>query len=264
MKRTLRKLFKVTLLSFISAFLTIVAILLFPRPLFANKLHYKEFTVCSNAKIDPAMMNILDNAKTLVQGSELYTQNYHFNIILAHHTFYNKIDDKLMGYGPAARARLNNVIIKIGIDPATNTAFASFPKTCQTNLSELIAHEMVHCLQTNKYGIKKFNPYNHPPYWKLEGYPEYISKKAKLSNSNYSFIEEIKRYNESKSKTSSIWIEDEEGGCEAPDYYWRGRLMIEYLMRIRNWSYDRVLKDTNSENTIFTQMLQWKDSAMGH
>lgn len=260
MKRKLRKLFKVTFISFFSAFLTIVCVLLFPRPLFANKLHYKEFTVCSSKKIEPAIKQVLEGAKTLVQQSEIYDAAYHFNIILAHETFYNKIDDQFMGFGPAARARLNNVILKIKIDPRQDLAFPNFPKDCQAKLSELIAHEMLHCLQAEKYGLKKFNPYNHPPYWKLEGYPEYISKRSTWSASNYNLASEIDRYIELKNKSNSIWIVDEAGGCEAPDYYWRGRLMTEYLINVRHWSYDRILKDTTSEDSVFAAMMQWKNS----
>jgi hypothetical protein len=48
-----------------------------------------------------------------------------------HNTFYNKIDD-LLGIGPAARARLNNVIVKVRIDPNSNLAFATFRKECES------------------------------------------------------------------------------------------------------------------------------------
>jgi len=36
--------------------------------------------------------------------------------------------------------------------------------------------------------------------------------------------------------------------------------MIEYLMDIKHLSYDQILKDTLSENTIFQEMIKWKDS----
>lgn len=247
-----------------SAFLTIAGVLLFPRPLFAHKLHYKEFTVCSGTRVDPVIKQVLEGAKMLTQHSELYDPDYHFNIILAYHTFYNKIDDKFMGFGPAARARLNNVILKIKIDPQQNLAYPTFPTECQTNLAELIAHEMLHCLQAEKYGLKKFNPYNHPPFWKLEGYPEYISKQSKWSAINYNLVSEIERYIALTDKSNSIWIVEEEKGCEAPHYYFKGRLMTEYLMNVRRWTYDRILKDTASEDAVFSEMIKWKDSVTIH
>ena len=175
----------------ISAFVTII---LFPQLVFANKMKYKNFKVCSNDKINHDIKIRLDNAIALVQRSELYDSSYKYNIILCYNTFYNKIDDQLLGIGPSARPRLNNVIVKVRTDPTANLAFATFHKECEVDLTYLLAHEMIHCLQANKYGIIKFNPFSPPELWKLEGYPEYISRKTQLSSNDYSLTKEIERY----------------------------------------------------------------------
>jgi hypothetical protein len=260
MNKKFRRVFKrtlLTLLIIISAFATII---LFPQLLFANKMKYKKFKVCSNDKISYDIKIVLDNAMNLVQKSELYDSSYKYNIILCHNSFYNKIDDRLLGIGPAARATLNNVIIKVRIDPKSNLAFPTFRKECEVNLAYLLAHEMIHCLQANKYGIMKFNPFRHPEFWKLEGYPEYISRKPGLSSKDYSLTSEIDRYVNLENKATDLWILAEEGGCEAPNYYYKGRLMMEYLMDIKHLSYDQILKDSVSESTIFKEMVKWKDS----
>jgi hypothetical protein len=140
----------------------------------------------------------------LVQKSELYDSIYKYNIILCHNSFYNKIGDRLLEIGPAARATLNNVIIKVKIDPKSNLAFPTFRKECEVNLMYLLAHEMIHCLQANKYGIMKFNPFRHPELWKLEGYPEYISRKTELSSKDYSLTSEIERYVSLENKATTI------------------------------------------------------------
>src|SRR4026209_476685 len=158
MNKKSRRIFKkslFTLLIIISAFVTVI---LFPQLLFANNMKYKNFNVCSNEKINHDIKITLDNAMDLVQKSELYDSSYKYNIILCHNSFYNKIDD-ILGIGPAARGRPNNVIVKVRIDPTNNLAFATFPKACEVNLTYLLAHEMIHCLQINKYGIIKFNPF---------------------------------------------------------------------------------------------------------
>lgn len=260
MKKIIKRIFKITLLTLLAAILTIVTIVLFPQHLFANKLNYKNFTVCSNNKIDNDIKTILNNAMTLVEKSELYDSNYKYNIILCYNTFYNKIDDMLAGAGPAATPRGNSILIKVRIDSKSNLAFPTFHKACKTNLTELLAHEMTHCLQANKYGILKFNPFKHPEFWKLEGYPEYISKQKELSNKDYSLTSDIDRYVNLKSKATDIWISSEEGGCEAPDYYYRGKLMMEYLIDIKHLSYDQILKDTTSENNVYREMIKWNDS----
>ena len=261
MKKIFKRVFKIILLAFFAGILTIVIIILFPQNLFAYKIKYKEFTVCSNDKIDDNIKILLDNAMNLVQKSELYDSSNNYNIILCHNTFYNRIDDKLLGIGPAARATFNrNVVIKVRIDPKRNLAFATFRKECEVDLTYLLAHEMIHCLQVKKYGIMKFNPFRHPEFWKLEGYPEYISRKPELLHKDYRLINEIERYVELENKATDIWIVADESGCEAPDYYYKGRLMMEYLMDIKHLSYDEILKDTVSESAIFKEMIKWKDS----
>ena len=259
-KKIFKRIFKIIFLTFFAGALTIALIVLFPERLFANKMKYKEFTVYSNDKIHDNIKFVLDKARTLVTKSELYDSGYKYDIILCYNSFYNKIDDKLLGIGPTARAILNNVIIKVRINPKSNLAFHTFHKACQVNLTELLAHEMIHCLQANKYGIIKFNPFKHPEFWKLEGYPEYISKQTQLSSKDYSLISDIDRYVNLKTKANDIWILAEEGGCEIPDYYYKGRLMIQYLMEIKHLSYDKILNDTLSENTVYQEMIKWKDS----
>src|SRR5688572_1518346 len=259
-KKLFKRIRKIMLLTFFAGALTIILILLFPQRLFANKIKYKEFTVCSNDKIDDNIKIVLDKAMDLVQRSELYDPGYKYNLILCHNTLYNKIDDRLLGIGPSARPRLNNVIVKVRIDPQRNLAFPTFRKKCEIDLSYLIAHEMIHCLQAKKYGIMKFNPFRHPEFWKLEGYPEYISRQTELSGQDYSLTSEIDRYVNLERKAADMWILEEKSGCEAPNYYYKGRLMMEYLMNIKNLSYDQILKDSVSEATIFEEMIKWNDS----
>jgi len=260
MKKIFKRLLRITFLAILTGILTIVVIILFPQRLFANRTTYKKFSVYSNGKIDDAINIVLDSALTLVQKSELYDSNYEYNIILCNNSFYNKIDNKILGTGPAARARLHHVIIKVRIDPKNNLAFPTFHKACEVNLTEIIAHEMIHCLQAHKYGILKFNPFKHPEFWKLEGYPEYISKQKRRLSKDYSLRADIDRYLNLETKAKETWILSGEGGCEVPDYYYRGKLMMEYLMDTRHLSYDQILKDTTSEKTIYREMIKWKDS----
>ena len=260
MIKIFRRIFKITLLTLPTGILTIVVIILFPQHLFANKMNYKNFTVCSNSKIEDNLKIVLDNAMTLVEKSELYNAYYKYNIILCYNTLYNKIDDQLLGDRPTARTTLSNIIVKVNIDAQKNLAFPTFHNACEVNLTELLAHEITHCLQANKYGIIKFNPFRHPEFWKLEGYPEYISKQQELSNKDYNLTSDINRYINLESKATDIWILPKQGGCEVPNYYYKGRLMIQYLMNIRHFSYDQILKDTISENVIYQEMVNWSNN----
>jgi hypothetical protein len=49
----------------------------------------------------------------------------------------------------------------------------------------------------------------------------------------------------------------EEGVCEFPEFYYKGRLITEYLINIGHLSYDQVLKDKRSETEIYAEMIEW-------
>ncbi len=176
MKKTIKKIITGTLLFIIIFISGIITLVLYPEPLFANKLDYKKIKVYANNEISADIKVILDNAKTIVAESELYDSSYLYDIFLSYHSLYNSIDDRLLGEGPSARVLGNNLIIKINIDPKRNVASPTFHENCEVDLTYLITHEMLHCLQANKYGKMKFNPFRHPEIWKLEGYPEYVCR----------------------------------------------------------------------------------------
>jgi hypothetical protein len=263
MRKKIKKIVTLTLFFFITLVSGVITLVLYPQFLFANKLAYKNFKIYSNDKIANDIKIVLDNAMDLVKKSELNDSNYRYNIILCYNSLFNAIDDKLFGNGPSSRATGNNVLIKVRIDPKKNLAFPTFRKECVVDLSYLLAHEMIHCLQAHKYGIIKFNPFKHPVLWKLEGYPEYIALATRLSSKDYNLPSEIDRYVNLDSQTSDNWILAEEGGCEVPKYYLKGRLMIEYLIGIKHLSYDEILNNKASENSVYYDMIKWKGRIEG-
>lgn len=260
MKKTIKRIFAGTLLTGLVTISGLVTIVFFPEPLFAHKIEHGQFNVYSNDKIDNEIKDILDNAVNLVKSSELYDQTYTFDIFLSYNSFFNKLDDKILGHGPSGRATDNNITIKVAVEIKNNLFFPTFYQKCEGNLTYLLAHEVIHCLQHNKYGKLKFNPFRHPELWKLEGYPEYVSRRTKLLASNYNLVNEIERYIDLESKATDIWMSIEEGGCKAPNYYYKSRLMTEYLIDIKHFTYDKILADTVSEDRIYEEMIKWKDS----
>lgn len=64
---------------------------------------------------------------------------------------------------------------------------------------------------------------------------------------------------ESKSKDGWILAEDEESNCSVPEIYYKSRLMMKYLIDVKHFTYDKILNDTVSENTVYNEMIKWKD-----
>lgn len=259
MKKLFNRLLVSSLLTIVVTISGITTIIFFPEPLFAHSAHYRQFNVYSNQAIDESFIFVLDDAMKLVTSSELYDSQYTFDIFLAHGSLFNSIDDGVLGRGPSARATDSNIVVKVRIDAEQRLAFPIFYEICEADLVWLIAHEMIHCLQEHRYGKATFNPFSPPPLWKLEGYPEYISRSTKRADNNYSLTKEIDRYITLEKASADFWIPVEEAGCKSPGYYYKSRLMTEYLIDIRHWTYDRILKDTTSDKAIFAEMIRWRN-----
>lgn len=259
MKNSIKKIAAGTLLFVITFISGVITLVLYPQPLFANKLEYKNFKVYSNNKIDNDIKIILNNANTRVAKSELNDPSYTYDIFLSYNSLYNTIDDQLLGKGPSARAIDNNLVIKIRIDPARNLSYPTFRGNCEVNLTHLITHEMIHCLQAHKYGKMKFNPFHHPEMWKLEGYPEYVSKQMNRNDDN-DLVNEINRYTDMESKSKDGWILAGDNNCSIPEIYYRSALMTKYLIDVKHFSYGKILRDTVEENTVYNEMIKWKNN----
>jgi hypothetical protein len=238
----------------------LMSLVFFPEPLFACKHAYKPFTVYSNLPVDPNMDVVLDDVLKLVRVSELYDSTYNVDVFLSYGNVFNDIDDWLLGHGPSARATDNNIVVKVDIDAARNLAFPTFHDRCQASLTWLLTHEMVHCLQDNRYGKLVFNPFAPPPMWKLEGYPEYISRRPMRMQDQYNLIDEIDRYQKLDRDRKDVWMAIMEGGCKSPWYYYKSRIMTEYLMDVKGLSYDEIMNDARSEDDVFAEVLAWRET----
>jgi hypothetical protein len=124
------------------------------------------------------------------------------------------------------------------------------------DLTALMVNEMVHILQADKYGLLNFSPLKHPPMWKLEWFPEYVARSTYLNSETYDLRKEIQRFVLAGEDANRETFEAVEGHF-LPTYYFKGRIMVEYLMNIKGMSYDAILKDQRTEEEVFNQMVEW-------
>lgn len=235
----------------------LITVTLSPQMLFASAFDHQAFTVYSAADFDEVhLVARLDQAYALIKHSELHDKDYHFEVLLAHNHFFNDIED-LQGKGPIARATAGYITVKVPIEPKENYAWGNNGKV---ELTYLLAHEMIHSLQANRYGLLNFSSIKHPPMWKLEGYPEYIARRNQLKDNDYRFKSEVQRYVKLMETSDDMFVEVAKGHF-VPFYYYKGRLMVEYLMDIKGMTYDEILKDDASEEAIFSALLEWTEAS---
>lgn len=243
----------------LSAFVMIsglVTIIFSPQILFAERMEFQHFTVYCDQEFDfEATQTVLKNAYALVQQSELHDPNFQFKLFFAYGNIFNDIES-LQGQGPIARATAGNITFKVPVEMKNNRTLNT---RSEVDFTELLAHEMMHVLQAHKYGLINYSPVKHPPIWKLEGYPEYVSRSKALHGTDYNLASEIDRYMRLEKSSSDGFVEVVKNHF-VPAYYYKGRLMIEYLIDVQGFSYDKIVNDDRSEEEVFSEMLNWRDS----
>lgn len=241
-----------TLLSLI--FLTgLISLVFNPAPLFAERITHEKFDFFHNGTVDlTGLEGVLDQSYHLISQSELHDPKLRFPIFLTEGTLYDRLEN-LQGVGPIARATAGNIAVKCKIDVPNNQAFN---KRNVINLTELLAHEMIHVLQAHQFAYRNFGPWKHPPMWKLEGYPEYIGRQTRLRKADYSLKAELARYQSLERKSKDNFVEVVPGHW-APAYYYKGRIMIEYLMDVRHLSYSAILQDERTEEAVYQEFIEW-------
>lgn len=250
---TIKKLLSLLGIFGIISFTGVTTLLLFPQPLFSNNYCYKDFNIYSNRNVDQNAINeAIDRAEKLVKESELYDTSYSYDIFLAYRSSYNKVDNKILGKWSVARAIDNNIVIK---RPVLDKRQIVLNDKNQFDLAYVITHEMIHCLQENKYGKLKFNPFSLPPMWKLEGYPEYISRRPLLTHPDYNLKKGIDTFLSLSPDENQILQTTQ--NTSTPYIYYKGRLMTEYLIDTKGLTYDNILNDSRTEDEVYEEMLEW-------
>ena len=227
----------------------IVGTFLNPQMLYANKTVHENFTVYSNHTINISLLKELDAAKELIRQSEYYDAAYKMDICLNEGSFYNKfiraIRPRAFAWGMANKVILDGEAnYKMNYDELNGYKY---------NMTQLLAHEMTHCLQFHHLGVFKTNPLGNIPTWKFEGYADYIGRNNKENNN---LENNIKRLLETEKTDTNNWIYfNDSTGTVIPYYkYW---LMVQYSMNIKKQSYDELLKDTVSETSEYSEMMNW-------
>ena len=111
---------------------------------------------------------------------------------------------------------------------------------------QIIAHELIHNLSQKKIG---WCAYRRLPKWKREGYAEFGSVISKIgSDKNF----------ESLFERSKIYFEEDLFNVpfHSKEYY-KFQLLVEYLFKVKKYSFDEFIKDTNSEKSVFNDFQNW-------
>lgn len=227
-----------------------MSIILRPDFTYAYSSKVNKVTVFHQQPVDKAIFSILDDVNLLVQSSELYNESSQFDICMNDGSLYPALIKKFRG--PAfAWGFYDKVVLQGEANYSKNTVELNGYKW---NLTQLLAHELTHCMQFNYYGWLKSNPVAGIPDWKWEGYAEYIARKEDLGQSLRTNINRLINANKTDSTSWEIVLSD---GTISPRDYYNYFLLIQYCMEVKNWNYDNILKSQIPEGVLRNEMMSW-------
>lgn len=225
----------------------LIVIILNPSILYAHETNYGQYQVLHQQPLDPSIFSRLDEATKLLQSSEFYDPDFRMQLCLEEKASYPKIvgviKGRAFGYGFA-----NKVVLSSRCNFATNRAELN---GYDWNLSQLIAHEAVHCLQFQELGFWHSNPIADIPIWKWEGYAEYISRREtglKLADAIAYYL----------ANEDQPWMTMPDGSGTSPLYY-RDWLLVRYCMDVKGMKYVQLLEEKTSAAETYQAMLSWHE-----
>jgi len=224
-------------------------IVLNPSIMYANKTVYGNYSIYHQQQLNPLWLPKIDEAVAQLKHSELYDSTFPLNLCLNDGSKYPALIEKIQG--KAFGRGFHNKIVLFGItDLEGNYVKLNGRKW---NLSQLLVHEAIHCLQFNKYGWWDSKPIANIPNWKWEGYPEYVSRN---NPDQQSLTDNIHRLKAAEQINNTGWIHFEDStGASLP--YYKNWLLVTYCMNIKKMSFDQLLKDTSDYELRWNEMMGW-------
>ena len=249
MKKQIRKWLLRTVVSVLFVAGLLIMIILNPVLTYGNKTVYHRYTIYHQQPLNLAWMAALDRATRLVERSEYYDPLLKLDICLNDGSAYPALVQKLFGQA-FGWGFYNKVVLGGEAKPAENRNELN---GSSWNLTQLLAHEMMHCYQVHKRGVLKSNPVAGFAVWKWEGYPEYVARQAADQTS---LVRNIDRLLQTEKIPDNNWIFFADSTGTVIPYY-KHWLFVQYCFNIKKMRCDQVLSDTTGEQTLQQEMMGW-------
>jgi len=161
------------LIAGLSFVLVLAAIVLNPTLLYSHETIFGNYTIYHDSLLDNNIKIWIEKSATHMESSEIYDSDLKIDICLNDGSSYPKVIWKIFGSPVFGTGFYNKVVLHGEANYKGNYVRLN---GYQWNLTQLLIHEQMHCMQFNYFGLLNSNPIADYPHWKWEGYPEYISR----------------------------------------------------------------------------------------
>jgi hypothetical protein len=236
-KKSIKRIFIIFEISFVTIVLLYILILFFPQLVFANKLEYKNFTVYyQNQEINKDDIRfVLDKSIELLSQSELFNDEFKQNIYACNSYFQFSFFAPMLKNTFGVNYRFTQNIFLTKSSFADNLIIRNGKDNNERTLSGVITHESAHSLLKNKLGFVK---YRLLPVWKNEGYCEFIANESS--------------YDEQKGMENICKNIDD---SDSPAFnYFKYRLYATYLFQEKEIMLNSFLNDDFDVNILYEEI----------
>ena len=227
----------------------LISLILNPSLLYAHKTSVENYNIYHNKPIDSIVLERLHESSKIIKSSELFDPNLKYDICLDDGSWYPSLI-KTIFPETLGTTFYNKIVFWGTVNFRENFGFDG---TTKWNITQLIAHTQIHCLQFNKMGFWKSNPIAHHPNWKWEGYAEYISRKLTTGND---LTIGIGHLIQAENKFNNNRIEFSDGTGSSLTFY-KMRLLVQFCSEIKKMNFEQLLKDTTTEDVVRQEMMSW-------
>jgi hypothetical protein len=228
----------------------LVTFILSPILLYANKTALGNYSIYHDKQLSKNFLQRLQQSNIIIESSELYDPNLKIDVCLKDGSAYPGLIRFVMGKDLISSFYNKIIITGDAVNYSDNYIQLEGHKW---NLTQMLAHAQVHCLEFNKYGLWHSNPIAKHPVWKWEGYAEYI---AKQNTDQVNLQNNIEKLMQIESTANNGWMKfaDSTETLISFDEY---RLLTQYCIAIKKMTFVEFMKDTTDENTVRQQMINW-------
>ena len=227
-----------------------------PSILYSYKTILLNQEVYHNKPLSPYFKSSLEESLNLIKTSALYDSNQTFKICLDDGAFLPKLMNTIQG--PAFGWGFFDQIVVYGETNYRENTIAI--NGYKWNLSQLMAHELTHCIQVNHLGFWSSNPIASYATWKWEGYPEYISRQQ---FHQIDLKENIRLLKQSETNNPDSWAIEFKDGTISPKEYYTYWVYLQYCLQIKGMTYQELLANKTLDiKTIESEIDQWYSKSL--
>lgn len=157
-----------------------LAVTVYPQPLFAHSVEYGAFSIYSDRPISPAMARVISDAESRLKSSEFYRRDDNFQVFICTDPWRLFLLAKNVALGGMADPLTRNIYIREADAEANRLVIPSgvLADAQDRPLSYFIAHEAAHVMQSRRLG--RFVSLRYPR-WLVEGHADFVAKGGAFS-----------------------------------------------------------------------------------